>query len=273
MQQFRESDGQQTMYDDLVYTLAMLLASGVHAALATPLEIHVASWEQLDADRRAAETAVVRANARVAWRDMALDGATTRFATRLLADCEGDRSHKTFVAFFPAAPSDVTRMALGRQLDTMKDFAKLAETHTLSKTARTRLQAVLDAMEQGSAALADRSAAEQNVTAVSERQHAWRDEANARRRVVDAALGAHAAAEGLPRDYAEGFFPTRAEKKPRAAKAPEATKTTTTATSAGLTTHEQVLALPDALLRGLAEDFIATLPANVQSIVRARRTG
>ncbi len=41
---------------------------------------------------------------------------------------------------------------------------------------------------------------------------------------------------------------------------------------AGLSEAEQVLALPDHLLRALSEDYIATLPADVQAKVRARRT-
>ncbi len=41
---------------------------------------------------------------------------------------------------------------------------------------------------------------------------------------------------------------------------------------AGLTEAEQVLALPDHLLRALSEDYIATLPADVQAKVRSRRT-
>ena len=36
---------------------------------------------------------------------------------------------------------------------------------------------------------------------------------------------------------------------------------------------DAVLALPDDILRGLAEEFVAALPANVQTVVRARRTG
>jgi hypothetical protein len=36
---------------------------------------------------------------------------------------------------------------------------------------------------------------------------------------------------------------------------------------------DQLLWLPDSIVRGLAEDFVATLPANVQRVVRARRAG
>jgi len=36
---------------------------------------------------------------------------------------------------------------------------------------------------------------------------------------------------------------------------------------------DQLLWLPDSIVRGLAEDFVASLPANVQRAVRARRAG
>lgn len=36
---------------------------------------------------------------------------------------------------------------------------------------------------------------------------------------------------------------------------------------------DQLLWLPDSIVRGLAEDFVASLPANVQRVVRARRAG
>ncbi len=39
----------------------------------------------------------------------------------------------------------------------------------------------------------------------------------------------------------------------------------------GLTESEQVLALPDHLLRALSDDYIASLPAEVQAQVRVRR--
>jgi hypothetical protein len=106
------------------------------------------------------------------------------------------------------------------------------------------------------------------VAAVARRQAAWREAANPLRRAIKTALDDHANENGLPRDYADGFFPAaRSPKKPRvkAGSAPGATTP--------LSPHEQVLALPDPILRALAEDFVAALPANVQSIVRARRTG
>jgi hypothetical protein len=124
---------------------------------------HTALWEQVDADRRKAARGVVRANARIAWCNVTLDQATVCFATQLLADCNGQRRHALYTAFFEVAPNEITRLAL----------------------------------------------------------------------------------EGQP----------------------------AVATAPTLSANDQVLALPDPILKALAEEFVAALPANVQAIVRVRRTG
>ncbi len=271
MRLYADNDGWEAMHDDVTFTIAVLRASGAHAGLAAPLAGHLTVWVQVDADRRAADVGVVEANAVVAWADLTLDRCTVRFATQLLADCEGDRGHALYTAFFSVAPNEITRLAVERQLEAMKTFPTLAEVERLKKGTRALLQQVLDAMEQGREALKAREAAAKRVTAVARRQAAWRDEANTRRRAVQTALDDHANKGGLARGYADGFFTAaKPAKKTRAAGAPAPP---TPRAPAELSESDQVLALPDRLLRALAEEFIATLPANVQSIVRARRAG
>jgi hypothetical protein len=70
------------------------------------------------------------------------------------------------------------------------------------------------------------------------------------------------------------YEPKAAKKKPAAAPTEPksaAAPVTPVDPAAGLPPHDQVLALSDTVLRGLADDFVATLPTNVQAIVRARR--
>lgn len=269
MRQYGINDGWDSMHGDLIFTIATLRASGVHAPLAAPLAAHVARWEEVDAERRRAEVAVVEANAMVEWVNGQLDHHTVRFSVQLLADCDGDRTHPTYTAFFPVAPGEITRLGLESQLDAMRKFETVAATVKLSMSAEATLGQVSDAMALGRAALASRATAALGMTAVARKQAAWRDEANDLRRATDTALHDHANRNRLPRDYAAGFFPGAKAAKKSAAKAPAAPPHT----FAGLSENEQVLALPDRLLRGLADEFITALPANIQAVVRARRAG
>lgn len=278
MRQYDDNDGWRAMVDDLRFTVAMLQASEVHDDLAHPLQAHTETWNTLEHERDAAELAVVKADARVAWCNVVLDRCTTRFATQLLADCEGNRAHPMFVAFFPTAPTQVTRMALPGQLAAMEKFPTLAESETLKKPTRGLLQQVLGAMARGEEALAARKTVSLAVVAVGRRQTAWREEANRLRRSAKTALDDHANKNHLPRDYADAFFATQASTKKRARNAapPETSDAGATheaGTTVALSEVDRVLALSDRALRALADEFIATLPANAQSIVRARRSG
>lgn len=281
MRIYLNNDGWDSVYDDANFTVAMLGASVVHAALGAPLDAHTALWAQIDDERRRAAVGVVQANARMAWCNVTLDRATVRFATQLLADCDGQRKHALYTAFFEVAPNEITRLALESQLDAMWKFPTIAGAVQLKAATRELFDAVLDAMAKGREAVKARDAAELAVTSVSRRQAAWRDEANRLRRAIETALDAYANQNGLARDYAGNFFPmAKTAKKPSkkatatpAASAPTAAAVTAVATAPALSANDQVLALPDPILKALAEDFVAALPANVQAIVRARRTG
>ena len=45
MRVFPETEGWDTMVDDVLFTASMLEASGVHAALAKPLDAQIANWD------------------------------------------------------------------------------------------------------------------------------------------------------------------------------------------------------------------------------------
>jgi len=272
MRMYLSKDGWVTMYEDLLFTAAMLQATE-HAAHAPPLEAHLSAWSGLDAERRAAAAAVVRANARVAAVDLCLDAATQRFAAQLLVDCGSNREHPTFKAFFPTPVNEVTRLALEGQRDAMKHFPTVADEVKLTPASAALLPPITAAIADGARALEARASAQLGVTAVSLRQDGWRDEANALRRGVDGALDAHATGAGMTRAYAADFFPAPKPAKPAAATPTDSAPAPDAATHprAALSEVDQILTLPDSIVRGLGEEFVATLPANVQRIVRARR--
>lgn len=279
MKMLQEGDGWDAQRRAVVFTVATLTASKAHAKLARPLQVQLDRWREVEGQREAADDGLVVANARVAWADESLDEATASFGAQLFVDCNRDRAHPTYARFFPATLTTVTNKALDAQLGAMKDFATYGEELSLPPPSAKALTAVLAAMDDGRAALDGRAEAEREVTRVSIAQTAWRDETNEVRRKTDGALGDHATAHGLPRAYPARFHrsvyePKAAKKKPAAAPTePKSAVAPATAAdpAAGLAPHDQVLALSDTVLKGLADEFVATLPTNVQAIVRARR--
>jgi hypothetical protein len=274
MRMFPTNAGWSSMHDEVLFTMAMLLATE-HTGLAPPLEVHLVAWEALEGERRAAARALVMTNARVAALDLRLDAATQRFGGQLLTDCGQNREHPTFRAFFPAAVNTITRLALESQLDAMKHFPTVAAEVKLSDASGALLDPIDAIAVEARRALDAREQAKLALTAVSLRQDAWRDAANTQRRGVEVALDDHATRCNLPRGYAADFFPAAAPAK-KAEAAPrreEPAPNEATHPRAGMSEADQLLTLPDSIVRGLAEDFVATLPANVQRILRARRAG
>jgi hypothetical protein len=254
MELYNEGNGWDAMHDDLLFTSGMLLASGTHAPLARPLEAHLAKWDALDVDGTQADRDVVKANARVAWVNLDLDGRTTRYGAQLLVDCGGNRGSATFKRFFPVPPNEITRLGLDSQLKAMEKFPTLADEIDLPKASAAAVKQVIAVFEPGREAVAARTEANLGTTRASVKQAAWRDEANALRRAVETALDDYANKQNLPRGYSAGFFPS--QKKGPAKAAP--------------TEADLVLALPDHVLRLLPESYVTTLPADAQAAVRTR---
>lgn len=206
MKLYLDSDGWDAMRRDLRQTRSMLRASAVHAPLARHLDKLLQRWDALDVQRRSAADEVSDAHAQVAWLDLRLDAVTNRLVGQLVAECNNDRGHPTFRAFFPDAPSEVLRLALESQLDASKHFGAAASASKVSK-AVTALVAEIAAIEEDArAALSARRDAVVRTTESSLAVRSWRDDANAARRSVATALDDHANKNALARDYRDRFF-------------------------------------------------------------------
>jgi hypothetical protein len=280
--------GWNVMRGDLIFTVATLDASQRHSHLARPLEAHLDTWTRVDGDITAADDKLIKADARVEWMRVSIADAAANFSAHLLLACGQNRAHPTYARFFPTAVHGLARVTIERQLDALSKFSTLATEITLSDACAAALRGVLTTTELGRAALSDRGEATRDITRATLRQETWRDEANTLRRKAETALADYATDHKLPRAYAARFFPSRkAARKPapkrdeRPSRAPaqpvaqpaRPTQPTTPVTAPATPRADDVLALPDDILRGLAEDFVAALPANVQTVVRARRTG
>lgn len=80
-------------------------------------------------------------------------------------------------------------------------------------------------------------------------------------------------ARGAPSDRRTLPAATPAKKADAAPRREEPSPRDATHPRAAMSEDDQLLTLPDSIVRGLAEEFVATLPANVQRILRARRVG
>ena len=217
MRMFTESDGWVAMLDDVLFTASMLEASGVHVALAKPLDAQIANWDSLEIDRVKLERTAVRAEARIAWLNLDLDGRTRFFGAQLLLECGGNRGHATFTRFFPVNVTTVVRLALESQVESMRLWPKLGEALGLPKASASALAAAVVLFVPADEAIAARNDTATAQTLGSVKQAAWRDDANRARRAVEAALLDYANKHGLAHDYPDAFFPKRkAAAKPAA---------------------------------------------------------
>ena len=214
MRLYKEGDGFDAMRKDFKFTPAMLKASKVHVELAKPLDEHLARWKSLDNDREAVDDAEVEANAAIAWVDLKLDGATERFSAQVLGDCGGKRDHATFKTFFTKTATELKRLGLKSQVEAMRNFSRDAQDVKLSKASAAILKELEALFAESAGPLKQREDNESERARLGRRQAQWRDEANKLRRTVKAALDEYAAANDLPADYADSFFPTASAKKP-----------------------------------------------------------
>ena len=203
---------------ELRYTIALLRAAGGHAAELAQMEALLRRWDALDRDATAADDAVDDAEAVVAWRDAALDGAVDEFAIDLDHAVRGDRASLTFTAFFPVAPHQITRQALSAELEATKHFARAAGDVTLDDACAKSLARVEEARARGAEALAARERAEAASSSAAVRVKRFKDEASEARRAVYNALERDAITHKRGADYADLFF--RVTRRPK--KAPDA---------------------------------------------------
>lgn len=187
MRSYDVNDGFEAMRRDVLFTRAMLSASGVHEALARSLDRLLRDWDALDVARRAADDEATACSARSAW--------AIRGRDALLLDAA---AHAGIAVSLPdVASSPSIRAQLAEALRALAD----ADDDVVAQ--RDQLEAAVRAVTEAAEA---RDAVAQARTRLALRMHSWRDAANAARRSVHEQLQAHAASEHLASSYADGFF-------------------------------------------------------------------
>ena len=215
MRQIEEKTGWEASRAEVLFTESVLGASEEHPKLLRAMRLQNERWTALDAVRRAAEDGVVRANARVSWVDLRLDGRVRAFANELLRDAGGNKDDKTFRAFFPEAPSEVIRLGLESEIERCERFNTVRERVTLSKAAAAKLAAVEAAISEGKAALQSRREAFAARTGVSLDVESWKEATNAARESVYLQLRTWALENGEERGYADRFFTSGSSRSTR----------------------------------------------------------
>ncbi len=207
MRRIEEKTGWESARADVLFTDAGLEAAAVHERLLRAIRARVERWAVIDAARRAAEDAVVRANARVAWVDLLLDRAVRGFSNELLRDVGGRADHKVFAAYFPEPPGEVIRLGLESEITRCEGFRVVRERVALSVAAGAKLDAVEAAMATGRVALEERRQAFAARAGASLDLTTWKEETNAVRESAYVQLRAWALENGEERGYADRFFP------------------------------------------------------------------
>lgn len=217
MRQIEEKTGWEAARAEVLFTESVLGASEEHPKLLRAMRVQNERWTALDVARRAAEDGVVRANARVSWLDLRLDGRVRAFANELLRDAGGNKDDKSFRAYFPEAPGEVIRLGLESEIERCERFNTVRERVTLSKAAAAKLAAVDAAISEGKAALQGRRDSFAARTGVSLDVESWKEATNAARESVYLQLRTWALENGEERGYADRFFPLGNARSTRAA--------------------------------------------------------
>jgi hypothetical protein len=195
---------------DVRYTATSLGVRQKHEHLGKPLLALLARWAGIDAQRRAAEDALVDANAAVGALDEELDEAVFRLVSRLLFEVDHNSAHPTFMAYFPEPPSEVIRLGLEGEIARTRELFPVAEERGASADVRAILAVIAALHRRGEEALRVRVEAFLARSRVQLHVQDWKESANAARRSVANVLEGHASKNHLPRGYADGFFPPAA---------------------------------------------------------------
>lgn len=202
----RHEEPLETMWQELVYTEARLLADKRAKDLAPPIKQHLVRWEQARHGQVEAWRGEVVAQAHVDAADDGMDDFVTDFARSLLDQTKGDRGAPLFRRYFNHAPNKMIRVALGSELPKVRPWVK-----SLSAEKDARLKAHGEALSplvaDGEAALKERedaaaSRADQRAREIA----AFVDDVNAARLSLYGVLIGRVEKLGVRRDWPDRFF-------------------------------------------------------------------
>lgn len=204
-------------YISHVQTALSLAAEDGDKALAAPAaaaQKHLDQWTRLDGERRDRQRAVIRAGARVALRDVALEGTMTGLHHDLLAGVKQNRKAPLFKRLFPKPLSTVTKPGLEVQLGSGRMLLQqLIHPDTPAALRKAHEKPLKDALAAGEAALKERETARAAQQALSTQLTGLREAADRTLLGIEGQLKALAGERGLGVGFVNAFFPASAGKK------------------------------------------------------------
>ena len=192
-------------WSEHTFTTAML-SDPEAASVGTHFAFVDARLEALTNGQKAKWRDEIIADARVALADRALDALTTKLSNELLHLDSQDRDTPRFKLYFKKAPSLVTKLALGAQLEVCQSWPQSLATES-EASLKALVTEFTNVLALGKAALDGREAA-QLATAVHRAREIlpFIDDFNAARQTVYGQLSSIAGKTRKPRGWAEGFF-------------------------------------------------------------------
>lgn len=199
-------EGLDTLWSELVYTLARLRAKALTRDLATNVEALLARVAKAMAGQREVWRAEIEAQAQVDEADDDLDDLVDGVDKELRRALDEDRADPRYKRYFGVAPNEVIRLALGSELEKVRGWPKSLAgepekpLEALSKplaTAVTAGDAALEGRTEAAAARAD-----QRVREI----YALVDDVNAFRESLFGILIGRGVANKLPKTWAARFF-------------------------------------------------------------------
>lgn len=201
----RSTDSLDSLWEELVYTEARLLAADQKAHAATVAKA-LKTLEGLQAGQKAAWRREIVAQAHVDSADDDLDERVESIGRDLLYIEKGNRKSARFRQYFKGPVSAIVRLGLKSQLDVVRPFVALLAKEA-EKVLKDHGKALTGILKKGEAAVEERASA-----ATDRADHRARhiltfvDDLNAMRTTMHAELTLAGVKKGMTRSYGDRFF-------------------------------------------------------------------
>lgn len=177
-------------------------------ALQPPVTKLLTRWDELDLERRERRVAVLLGNTLVRRRDQGGDGTVQALHNDALSAANLDRTVAFFQRLFPTPVSLLIQLSLPGELPEWKELQRrLAEPEMPAALRKAHEGPLKTAIEQGTAALAQREAAYTAQGLTAARIQGFREDCDRVLQGLYGALTQLQAARKLPKAWLDSFFP------------------------------------------------------------------
>lgn len=197
-------------WEDLTFLEAALLADDETRALAAPVTPVIDVFSQILQRELDTRRTQIQSSARASVADARIDFGIRGLFSSTLHLVGQNRKHPAFTALFSTHIGDVVRHALGRQVEIARDLlGKLTLPHYSEEFRAAQTAALQPLVARGAEVLEERRQSELARTTGRLDVRAWKEEANAVRLSVYAALLSLAAQTGRSKAWAGAFFQSK----------------------------------------------------------------